>query len=172
MTTTLTDDIKKSAVQLLTRNNGINRSALFQTHNRKIKYPGNNLFFTVSKTSLSDSSGLNTTAPIHTDVRSAIDNDGNFPINNYIQSIVLNKITIQRIFNRYPENKPPVILNINSFLNRRLRAGMAISAIEEPIVVKQPISRLTLSNRLRPGLFSKSRTPLVIKSENEDEEED
>ena len=102
--------------------------------------------------------------------------EGNFSTNNYVFSVIRNRIDTQQLLDSYPLNNPPIILHTESFLNRRLRAGMKEEEKEEIEVVQTRI-RTTK----RPTLFGTSRASekpsiykkpiIIIADEEEDKDE-
>jgi hypothetical protein len=125
----------------------MNQNALFQSDNRHEHYPGNNLYFTISRSSLHDETGLRQNASIHSDVIASVDNRGNFPATNLIQDIFASRDNIQTSFNNYLELDPPVIINPNSFLNRRLQSGLSDTKPDEIKLKKRIMSRPTILSK-------------------------
>jgi len=170
---TLIDLVRNAATQLLNDNNGISEVALFQTVNRQNKFPGNNLYFTISRTSFDDPLGLSDDADIHAGVECSVDENGNFPINSLVKSTNINCLHIKKLFEGFPERSPPVLFNFESFLNRRLRAGALSEHKEEKLTSvsgyrKPPVS---IFNKGKSGLTTLRRGPIrTIVEENEGEE--
>lgn len=101
--------------RILMTGNGIAENGLFQERQRNEKFNGVNSLYTVGKSPYNDKSGLKTNANIHKDILS----DLGCKILNSIAYIS----TVRQRFKHDEDNK---IINLNSYVNRRLRAGMVL----------------------------------------------
>jgi len=117
-------DYQEKIAQLID-NGGINNRALFQTANRYVKFPGNNLHYTFSLIPIRVRSGISKieTRDRHSDTLNEVDESGNFNSNNYVTSTRSYVAELQKKFKQARDNKTNlVILSEDSFLNKSLRA--------------------------------------------------
>ena len=115
----------KEGLKRLRNNGGINRDALFQTVNRRDKFPGNNLHYTYSIIPINSRRGMDEirTGDRHIDVISEIDEKGNFEGNNYVTNARNYAIESQKRFEEARKRGINlIIIDENSFLNKSLRA--------------------------------------------------
>lgn len=122
-------DEYKQKLQSLIDNNGINPNALFQSANRAMKFPGANLHYTFSMVNLSNGDGIGTVQnnQKHNDVITNIDENGNFTQPTFVTSARNFCRQIQKDFKKEEQRGHILILlDQESFLNRRLRAGEII----------------------------------------------
>jgi hypothetical protein len=116
----------KQNLRTLAGNNGINPDAKFQTTERQARFPGANLhyLFTMVGIEKIDGIGKIKDSHKHSGMEVGIDANGNFTKNNYVTSCRRFRDTVQEEFRRAEQRgRTLVILDQESFLNRRLRAG-------------------------------------------------
>lgn len=116
----------KEGLKRLRNNGGINRDALFQTVNRRDKFPGNNLHYTYSIIPINSRRGMDEirTGDRHIDVISEIDEKGNFEGNNYVTNARNYAMESQKRFEEARKRGINlIIIDENSFLNKSLRAS-------------------------------------------------
>lgn len=116
----------KEGLKRLRNNGGINRDALFQTVNRRDKFPGNNLHYMYSVIPINSRRGMDEirTGDRHIDVISEIDKKGNFEGNNYVTNARNYAIESQKRFEEARKRGINlIIIDENSFLNKSLRAS-------------------------------------------------
>jgi hypothetical protein len=146
----------KNSISELMMNNGINSDALFQTSQRKLKYPGDNLFFSFTRNDFDDKLGLTDDHKTHPDIENTIDNNGNFKFDNILENIHTNRDNITEKFSDYPQLNPPIFINYDSFVNRRLQAGIFFK--EEP--------------KLKPTRLPTNFTRRTIRKYDDDDDDD
>lgn len=116
----------KEGVKKLLSNGGVEEKALFQTVNRRTKFPGDNLYYTFSAVPIRSKTGIAKleTSDRHTDIMSEIDENGNFTKSNYVTSARNYALAIQKKFDdARNKGKNLVILDQDSFLNKSLRSA-------------------------------------------------
>jgi len=119
----------KQKLQSLINNNGINPNALFQSASRVLKFPGANLHYTFSMVNLSSRDGIGTIQnnQKHDDVVTNIDANGNFTQPTFVTSSRNFRKRLQEEFQKEEQRGHVLILlDQESFINRRLRAGEII----------------------------------------------
>jgi hypothetical protein len=156
------DSVSSQASDMLQKSRGISKRALFQPRKRMSRNPGSTRLYTVSKTPFEDRSGLKTNAPIHKDVFSTLDSDGNFLPQEYVLNSKKYIKEVSTFFKGYDKENPPIWINENSFLNRRFRAGAYEDQNDKKYDKREPI-RQTLSTRRRVKRKSKSFDDFIEK---------
>ena len=157
------------SIENLLNNNGINSDALFQSSKRQLKYPGDNLFYTNTRCKLYDLSGFNKQHEIHPDISPSIDEHGNIKFPNLIENIFTNRDHIAEKFSEYSIDNTPIYINYDSFVNRRLQAGINKKESPPPSP-RRPVFRSSLSSRL--SLLNSKRLSSLRKKIDEDDDDD
>lgn len=116
----------KEGLKSLNDNRGINKNALFQSVNRRNKFPGDNLHYTYSIIPIKSRRGIAEVVPgdRHVDVTAEINREGNFVENSYIINAKNYAIESQKRFEEArKEGINLIIIDENSFLNKSLRVS-------------------------------------------------
>ena len=122
-------DEYKQKLRSLIDNNGVNPNALFQSASRAVKFPGANLHYTFNMVNLSSRDGIGTVEnnQKHDDVTTNIDTNGNFTQPNFVTSARSFYTQVKEQFEKEEQRGHVLILlDQESFINRRLRAGELI----------------------------------------------
>ncbi len=155
------NEITNSVAEIINAD-GVSEGASFQTFNRQDKYPGNNLFFTLTRSNLDDPLGFDDKGSIHKTINSTVDENGNFRLNTFVKSVNNNRKEIQKILRNYSIVNPPILINYGSFVNRRLRCG----ALTEQPQIRTASSRIPV----RPaGKIIFSKRPIIKQEETQED---
>ena len=129
MSDTFISEMKEGIIKLIAEG-GINPKARFQTSQRKIKFPGRDLYYTFSVIPLYAKSGMSsiTTTDKHENIRPDIDGNGNFNcITNYVgESRTYCNELRERFAKARREKYNLVILDPTAYVNRRFKNGEII----------------------------------------------
>lgn len=126
MADTFVAEIKRGIMNLMDHG-GVNPEARFQTPQRRIKFPGNDLYFTFSLVPINVKSGIsaNVGGDKHQDVRPDVDESGNFNcMDDYVgESRKYCDNLRERFTKARREGYNLVLLDQEAYINRRLRKG-------------------------------------------------